>query len=191
MKHFKFSLFIVTFLTISAFSSTAQSDVETKNLIGLGVKIYQRLPNDFLRSLTYNIEYQRAVSKHVALEATFEFYRYNVEYASVYSNFTTYRPIVGINYFTKSAFDGVYVGLKSGFVFNSYRSALPQLNGSIEVRDGNRNAVYYGVQTGYMFNFFKHLPTSVYFSIGGTNLSAPSWNNNLNVCFGITQSFSF
>jgi hypothetical protein len=40
MRHFKFSLFIVT--------------------------------ERFLRSLTYNIEYRRAVSKHLALEATFE-----------------------------------------------------------------------------------------------------------------------
>ena len=38
MRHFKFSLFIVAVVTISVFSITAQSDGETKNLIGVGVK---------------------------------------------------------------------------------------------------------------------------------------------------------
>jgi len=193
MRYFKFSLLIVTVLTISTFSATAQSDVETKkNIIGLGVKIYQLLPNDFLNSLTYNIEYQRAVSKHIALEATFEYYRYNVEYPSSYSNAKSFRPIVGINYFTKSAFDGFYLDIKGGYTFYSYSIAIPQINGGVEVSNGERSTFYYGVQSGYMFNFIKHLPTNIYFSVGsGTGVSAPSWNNNLNACFGITQSFSF
>jgi len=52
MRHFKFSLFIVAVVTISVFSITTQSDGETKNLIGVGVKMYQRNSSDFLGSLT-------------------------------------------------------------------------------------------------------------------------------------------
>ena len=196
MKYIKFCSIILAVSFFSAFNAFAQSEVYTKNLIGLGVKMYHRVPNDFLASLVYKAEYQRAISKHISLEASLEYYNYDVESAQPYfvSKAKDFRPVIAINYFTRSAFDGFYVGVRASTLFRTSKSEITQTNGSIQTSDYTTNNLYLGLQTGYMFNFAKNFPTNVYLGLStpiSSNFQSSNWYNSLEVTIGITQSFSF